>query len=187
MDTTSLIHKVLSGKASETERADLEGWIGGSEANKTEYNDIRLLWESGKDTDRSPADAHFYEGLDQIKTIMQRKRRNRKRRKMTSSAVAMAAIIGIGFFFLYPGSGRESRRYHKFENASLADIISTLEKDFDIRIEVEQKKTLTCRFTGTFYNNPAEDIIKIVSDDLNLRWESDKKGEYRLTGGGCVD
>ncbi len=185
MDTTSLIHKVLSGKASETERADLEEWIGRSEANKTEYNDIRLLWENAKDTETVRTDVHFYEGFNQIKTLMQRKRRNRKRRKMTSSAVAMAAIIVIGFFFLYPGSGRESHHYYKFENASLADIISTLEKDFDIRIEVEQKKTLTCRFTGTFYNNPAEDIIKVVSDGLKLRWESHKKGEYRLTGGGC--
>ena len=60
MDTTSLIHKVLSGRGSETERADLEEWIGRSEANKTEYNDIRLLWENAKDADRSPADAHFF-------------------------------------------------------------------------------------------------------------------------------
>src|SRR5258706_10143601 len=97
----------------------------------------------------------------------------------------MTGIIIFVFSFLYPGPEFKPRRYHKFENASLADIISTLEKDFDIRIEVEQKKTLTCRFTGTFYNNPAEDIIKIVSDGLNLRRESDKKGGYRLTGRGC--
>jgi ferric-dicitrate binding protein FerR (iron transport regulator) len=187
MVTTSLIYKVLSGKAGQAEKAEVEEWIASSDANKEEYDDIRLLWDQARDTDSSPSDAHFYDGFYQIKTLMQRKRRSRKRKKMTSSAVAMAGVIVIGFFLLYPGSGRESRRYHKFESASLGDIINTLERDYDIRIGVEQRKILTCRFTGTFYNDPVEDIIETVSTGLNLHWESLREGKYRLTGGGCMN
>jgi len=182
MDRTALIYKVLSGTAGEAEKAELEKWISESDENRTEYGDIRLLWghSNEADSDRS----HFYDGLFQIKTRMHRKRHHRKRKKMVmASSILMAGFV-IAFWLLYSGSGRESNRYHKFENASLADIITALEKDYDIRIEVEQRKILTCRFTGTFYNDPVEDIIQAVSGSLDLAFDR-RDGEYKLTGSGC--
>src|SRR5258706_5768296 len=182
MDASSLIYKVLSGKAGEVEKAELEKWISGSDENKTEYDDIRLLWDHSNDTgDR----AHFYDGLYQIRTRMHRKRQHRKRKKMIMTSSILLAGIIIACWFLYPGSGRESHRYHKFENASLADIISAIENDYNIRIVVEQRNILACRFTGTFYNDPVEDIIQTVSRSLDLAYEFRRDGGYKLTGSGC--
>ena len=46
MEVVSLTYKVLSGQADASEREQLEEWIAQSEANRREFEDIKLLWEN---------------------------------------------------------------------------------------------------------------------------------------------
>ena len=190
MDRTTLIYRVLSDKATDTEKKELEEWIALSEANKTEYDDIKLLWQNAKHAGSPGPDFHFYDGLEQIKALMRRKHRKRRRKRavIISTALVLIALMAVAhFFFPYHGSGNESQGYHKFDNEPLDRIIDALEKDYDVQIEVENKGILACRFTGTFYNDPVKDMLHSIADGLSLSCESPQEGEYLLKGKGCFD
>jgi ferric-dicitrate binding protein FerR (iron transport regulator) len=45
MDKSLLIHKVLSGDATEAEKAELNDWISSDPNNAEEYEDLKLLYE----------------------------------------------------------------------------------------------------------------------------------------------
>jgi hypothetical protein len=74
-----------------------------------------------------------------------------------------------------------------FQNSSLATVISTLENEYDVRIDVEQRQILQCNFNGAFYKikTPAE-LIESLSAVLGLKYEIIGDKEYRLHGRICA-
>jgi ferric-dicitrate binding protein FerR (iron transport regulator) len=71
-----------------------------------------------------------------------------------------------------------------FSNTRMDKVIATLEKYFDVPIEVSNPKMLECRFTGTFESPELQEIIDVlvISVDLIYTREDDK---YILSGQGC--
>src|SRR5258706_6205175 len=96
MDKSVIIFKVLSGHASELEKNELNIWITQSDANREEFNNLKLLWESSGEAERK--DDHFYDGLYKI----QAKIRQRQRRKRTKFIVWIGPVaIGLTGLLLY--------------------------------------------------------------------------------------
>ena len=185
MDKTTLIYKVLAGTAADTEKRELDEWIGRSEANRAEYEDIRLLWENTKGTGKDGDDIHFYDGLDQIRNLMQQRRKRKRRKKVIVSVVLLVfGAVMFGYLILLPPV-LHPFAYQKFENTTLDSVIHTLEQQYRIDIEVDDRKVLACRFTGAFYNQSVEDIVRVIASNLNLTYEVGGEGRYLLTGQGC--
>lgn len=100
MDKTSLIYKVLEGDASEAEKAELSDWINASEENKSEYQDIKLLWEISNDI-IDISDDHFYDDLKKIKATMQTKNKRLKNYKNRVLIFLLIIILILTAIALY--------------------------------------------------------------------------------------
>ncbi len=191
MDETYLINKVLSGDASETECEALEGWIAQSEANGIDFQNHKLLWEYEQALITKPEDdRYYYDGLHRIKGRIQNKARNRKQFKtyVWVSTVVVGMITIASLFFFYPRLSHSPHEYLKFDKTDLKSTIHSLEKEFDIQIEVENSEVLTCRVTGTFFRiDPPQEILLSLANALNLECEPLRDGKYILKGSGCLD
>lgn len=178
MDKSVMIFKVLSGHASELEKKELDMWITQSDANKEEFNDLKLLWESSREEERK--DGHFYDGLYKI----QSKIRQSQRRKRTEFIVLMGIVVtGLIVLLIYIVSSSAQRSDNlRFNNTPLIKVIGALESKYHIQIEAEGKEIRMLKFTGSFYriDNP-KDAILSVCNALNLKYEIMSEGRYRLT------
>jgi ferric-dicitrate binding protein FerR (iron transport regulator) len=183
MDKSIMMFKVLSGQATELEKKDLDIWITKSDANREEFYDLKLLWESSKEEQRQ--DNHFYDSLYKIQAKI-RQRQSRKRTKFIVWIAPVAiGLTGLLLYFVSPLT--QSPDNLRFNNAPLRLVVDALESKYYIQIEVENKEILTCQFTGSFYmvDNP-QDAIRSICSALNLKYEVISGERYRLTGFGCV-
>ena len=77
MDKSWLIDKVLSGKASEHEKEELDKWIATDPETRGDYGDMKLLWDNARgigDTERGDI---FYDGLRKIESKIKLLRKKR--------------------------------------------------------------------------------------------------------------
>lgn len=187
MNNTSLIFRVLSGEASEREKAELTAWISQRESHAREYQDIKLLWEHANEGHRATGDDHFYDGLAQIKATHQRHHRTRP----SYAAIFLILIISLALsLLLYQTitsqvSSRASL-YLQFDGEAIERVIPVLEKHYHIRIEVKNPRVLACRFTGIFYAaESVEDVMEALTLALGLTISVSGDGQYYLDGDGC--
>ncbi|HEY9044492.1 MAG TPA: hypothetical protein VIN08_01290 [Ohtaekwangia sp.] len=94
MDSVRLIYRVLSGDASDEEKAQLDNWIRQSDENGEEYLNIKLLLENRSVEDDS--NVGFTEGLSGIK----RKAAKRKYHAVVVMAIKYLVIFAVLFFLL---------------------------------------------------------------------------------------
>ncbi len=185
MDKTSLIYKVLEGNASEGEKIELMAWIGQSEENKAEYQDIKLLWENSNEIIRGTND-HFYAGLRKIKTSMQSKHKRDNLNKIILLTLILVVLVILFFCWLSPEK-REDPPFLRFDNASLEIVISTIEVRYNIHIQVADEKILACGFTGIFYHaDSGQNVTQSLAKALDLTYEMLDDQHYRLIGIGCL-
>lgn len=185
MEKTLLIFKVLSGDATPDERAELDQWIAQSEANRTEYEDIKLLWDNSSVVSHTE-DEHFFNGFARIKSKFRQKRaiRRRKRLMIWTSVIVATVLVTIALFIT---TDPASNVLVRFDDAPLAEVITVLETEFHIDIETDSGEILACKFTGTFYKKDNEQaLIRSLSHSLNLQYEIMNHHAYRLMGSGCT-
>lgn len=71
-----------------------------------------------------------------------------------------------------------------FDKTKLDEVITALEKYFDIKVEVNNLQLYDCRFTGRFYNPNLDVILEVLSASLNIKYTL-KDNNVSLTGAGC--
>ena len=71
-----------------------------------------------------------------------------------------------------------------FRDESLKDVARELERWFDIKMNVRNKKLLKCRITANFNNKSLEEILKNITEILPIDYEL-KDNQVALTGKGC--
>jgi ferric-dicitrate binding protein FerR (iron transport regulator) len=71
-----------------------------------------------------------------------------------------------------------------FNNSSMPDVATVLQKYFDIKIKLPEQKFKNCTFTGSFKKPELSKILKVIGATLNIRFEQDDD-EYTLSGKGC--
>ncbi|MBL6445439.1 FecR domain-containing protein [Fulvivirga sp. 29W222] len=72
----------------------------------------------------------------------------------------------------------------EFEKERLEYVFSTLEKAYNISIDVDNTQILNCRLTGKFYKEPVEHVFEII--DANFGFiTTKKKGRFTVSGNGC--
>ncbi len=71
-----------------------------------------------------------------------------------------------------------------FKKTQLAEVIPAIERYFDIRITIQNKDLLQCRFTSTFTNPTLPEVLEALQVSLNLEITGSKK-HYTMNGEGC--
>lgn len=187
MDRTLLIYKILSGEASEAESRQLKEWIAESDANLSEFLDVKLVWEHGGLAESPPADPDdaFYDGLKKIREklrIMRAKRRLNRAMALTGFSVSALLIVFTALIYI---SSNRAPRYIRFDDATMRQVIKTIEDQYPVSIEVERTAIFDCRFTGTFYRQATGDILASISKKLDLRYQVVGQNRFRIIGKGC--
>ncbi len=184
MDKTTLIFKVLSGAANQDEKAELENWIAQHQGNKAEFNDLKLLWDSAN-VDSVDKSVDFYEGLIKIKSRIKETLLTRRRNRAIMWIGVMGITIVVTIYLFVTSS--PANGLLKFNKTPLTEVIPALEKEFHINIKTGSDEILKCRFTGTFSKNENDlDLVRSLSEAMNLSFEILNDDVYRLTGSGCM-
>ncbi len=66
-----------------------------------------------------------------------------------------------------------------FSNLPLSEVLKTLEKQFNIKIELDDSNFATIRYSGQFNTGNAEEVIKTICMTLNLSYEK-QANNYRI-------
>lgn len=181
MDRTSFIYKVLSGKASETERKELNEWISFSHDNKSEFHNIKLLCENTPQETNHEPDDKFYDGLRSIKRNIQTRIRRRRANQMTGSILICVFLLMIIPFTLQIVGGEKKNILLKFEDVPLEFVISKLQDQYTVTIEI-RKEMLGCKVTGTFYQGTADDMVRSIAQCLNVKCIHVGNHKFRMEG-----
>jgi ferric-dicitrate binding protein FerR (iron transport regulator) len=105
MNSTQLIYRVLSGNASEEEKLRLEQWKALNDANRLEYEDIKMLWECSRGTGVVDfLEEGYREGWQQIKQRMLAiQQRSKRIRLMIVVVIFVFALCIMGWLAYYLG------------------------------------------------------------------------------------
>jgi ferric-dicitrate binding protein FerR (iron transport regulator) len=72
-----------------------------------------------------------------------------------------------------------------FSDTRMADVVHDLEQHFGIEIEVVHPAILNCHFYGTFVTPRVTDILDAIALAMDLKYEVQQNGVYRISGAGC--
>lgn len=185
MDRVSLIYKVLGGEADQAEQKELEDWIAKSEANREEFEDIKLLWEFSETT---PDHEHVDDrGFEKIKQQVMQRLKAKARLKHALYAIALAIAILL-LVLVTKWTWFSDLDSVQFNRTGLNEIIKELEKNYSIQIDVSNPGIQRCRLTATFYKVDDEQLtLKAIEQALNVEFIMSGKRKYNLRGSACLD
>ena len=185
MDKYVLIHKVLSGVASQAEKDNLDHWISISEANKSEFNDIKLLHENSDDATEHHLTDHFYDGFNKIVHKIHGMNEVRKNRRQQLALLAITLGLCLIAFLSMVFTHDKADEYLTFDDDSMEVVVTALQKEHDIEIDIQSAAILKCKFTGTFYGNEVGKVMRSIAGSLNLEYEKIGAKHFSLGGIGC--
>ncbi|MGF6847278.1 transmembrane sensor [Chitinophaga sp. W3I9] len=83
-----------------------------------------------------------------------------------------------------PNKTGYATRIFNFENASLKEIVTQLEKAYNIKVILEDKRLENCTMSSAFENKPIQYVFEVISVTLNVqcRFEHDR---IYISGAGC--
>lgn len=83
-----------------------------------------------------------------------------------------------------PNKTGYATRIFNFENASLKEIVAQLEKAYNIKVILENKRLENCTMSSAFENKPIQYVFEVISVTLNVqcRFENDR---VYISGAGC--
>ena len=71
-----------------------------------------------------------------------------------------------------------------FENVPLVEVLESLERHFNVKIETANRDLLKCHFTGDYRNPELEQIFQVLEFGIDLKVKKEKD-RYLLEGKGC--
>ena len=72
-----------------------------------------------------------------------------------------------------------------FKNQSLQTVIKEIEAAYEINIDLEDEKLLTCNFTGKFKSQKIDEVMEILAEVLKLDITKLDSTNFKITGGSC--
>lgn len=77
-----------------------------------------------------------------------------------------------------PNEVAYATKYFNFENATLKEIASQLQKAYGIKIIITNKKLENCTLSSSFDNKPIEYIFEVLAMTLNIQYRIEQKTVY---------
>jgi ferric-dicitrate binding protein FerR (iron transport regulator) len=73
-----------------------------------------------------------------------------------------------------------------FNHDQMSNVIATLERVYNIEIEIEDKAVLGCAFKGSFKKASLDEILHTIAFSLGIEYSLDQE-TYLLKGKGCIN
>lgn len=180
---SSLIYNVLAGIANDREKAAVKKWIVARGVNRREFEELKKRFEQDFDAAGRPPE----EGLTRIRIRTALRRSKQRLRQQFRAALGFVLVPVTAFILAYAVSLRfhANSRMYTFDHQPIGTIIETLERDYHVRIEVADRALRSCPFSGAFYNEPVEAILRQVSASTHLHLIVGADGMFTLWGNGC--
>lgn len=194
----TLIHRILSGEGSQSDKEELDAWMSADPRNAEEFQDMKLLFESTAAQSEEREDdipTKWLEIEARVNLI-----RRRQRRLRIYKVFGIAFLIGMSVFIAFlnavgpasirsASSGTEGqiqlRRSIVFAEMPLADVLGILEDECDVTFLVANNELLSSNFTGTFSRGTAfQDLIQIIGQSENVTFVKMSSATFRLTRAG---
>jgi ferric-dicitrate binding protein FerR (iron transport regulator) len=116
MNTYHLIYRVLSGDASKEEQERLARWLALNEANSSEYEDVKLLWEYSADRGGGALpDNEYRDCWNQIEKQIAASQQRRKRRRLIIVILIIVLILEIIGWLAYNLGRQELPSLHSID------------------------------------------------------------------------
>ncbi|MEO7992603.1 MAG: FecR domain-containing protein [Chryseolinea sp.] len=74
----------------------------------------------------------------------------------------------------------------EFKNTELEKVLQLVEELYQISFRINEKRILSCRFTGKFNDAKLEDVLKTLAFSLDIDFTSQQGNYYEVSGKGCV-
>lgn len=74
----------------------------------------------------------------------------------------------------------------EYDNTDLAMVTRSLERHFNVSVELDEEEVTVCRFTASFSKPKLQDVLDVLSAVMNLNYELDGD-QVRLSGEGCAE
>ena len=185
MSKAKVIYRVLRGIASDAERDELQHWIAASEANREEYEDLKLVYRLSQRAG-VPRDNRYHERFEQIRRKATARLGRKARARQGSRLVGALVCAGLALFLGIHSVIDFRPATFQFQDQTLRQVLSLVERTYGIQVRVDEDALESCRFTGTFYRvDQPDDIIRSISRSVGADFVSTAPGKYRLLGGGC--
>lgn len=184
MEKTELIFKVLSKEATAQEVNELETWINLDPINKSDYEDLKILWE-GHAAKINSADSPTDDGFQRIRLAIRQKEKKKKIAYIIGVGLLLVIFFTIIRFFVSREQERNNREVVvRFEHVTLASIASKFNEKYRVLLDVPVQLQ-ACEFTGVLYNDSPEDALKFITESLNLEFSVINQHSYKIRGNGC--
>lgn len=73
----------------------------------------------------------------------------------------------------------------QFNGQPLREVLSDLERYYNLKIQLKQPNLGSCRFTGTFQNSDLQEVLQVLEASLQVKIAKQDEQTYRITGEGC--
>ena len=73
----------------------------------------------------------------------------------------------------------------RFDGQTLEKVLSTIERQYGIQIELANQALNNCAFTNRFQNKSAEEVLDVIAGVFQMKVEKTGPNNYRLLGGSC--
>jgi transmembrane sensor len=83
-----------------------------------------------------------------------------------------------------PNKTGYATRIFNFENASLKEIVTQLEKAYNVKVILEDKRLENCTMSSAFENKPIQYVFEVISVTLNVQCRFENDTVY-ISGAGC--
>lgn len=196
MDRYTLMHRVLSGTATDAERDELHQWISSDPLNAGAFEEMKILYSNDDLT--GPDEEHF-EGLRKLQESIRQLKQEKKRQRWYNNigvSILISAVVFIVSIYLFNLDTPRQRTDNvadivlsndlQFNNATLGSILELLEDQYHLAFTTNTRDLLSCTFTGTFYHGISlADLIRTLAqaENLNIIFVDEKKME--ISGRGC--
>ncbi|WP_299758641.1 FecR domain-containing protein [uncultured Pontibacter sp.] len=72
-----------------------------------------------------------------------------------------------------------------FNGQPLREVVSDLERYYNLKIQLKQPNLGSCRFTGTFQNSDLQEVLQVLEASLQVKIAKQNEQTYTITGEGC--
>ncbi len=71
-----------------------------------------------------------------------------------------------------------------FDNSTFSEVVETLEKTYDVEIEVKNPELLNCEISGKFDNQSIESVLTVIQSILDIKYKI-SENKVVIEGSGC--
>lgn len=196
MDRYTLMHRVLSGTATDAERDELHQWISSDPLNAGAFEEMKILYSNDDLT--GPDEEHF-EGLRKLQESIRQLKQEKKRQRWYNNigvSILISAVVFIVSIYLFNLDTPRQRTDNvadivlsndlQFNNATLGSILELLEDQYHLAFTTNTRDLLSCTFTGTFYHGISlADLIRTLAQAENLKIIFVDEKKMEISGRGC--